>query len=117
VANIGNIDHGATISGYLGLILMSGAYIGIGLFASSITNNQIVALLLALLIGIFFQFLFSAIGSNMTGWMGELFAGLSVTRHFESITRGVIDTKDVIFFASIAVLGIFSAESMISKRN
>jgi ABC-2 type transport system permease protein len=117
VANIGNIDHGATISGYIGLLLMSGAYIGIGLFASSITNNQIVALLLALLFGIFFQFLFSAIGSNMTGWLGELFAGLSVTRHFESITRGVIDTKDVIFFASIAVLGIFSAESMISKRN
>jgi ABC-2 type transport system permease protein len=117
VANIGNIDHGATISGYIGLLLMSGAYIGIGLFASSITNNQIVALLLALLFGIFFQFLFSAIGSSMTGWLGELFAGLSVTRHFESISRGVIDTKDVIFFASIAVLGIFSAESMISKRN
>jgi ABC-2 type transport system permease protein len=53
----------------------------------------------------------------MTGWLGELFAGLSVTRHFESISRGVIDTKDLIYFASIAVLGIFSAESMISKRN
>ena len=117
VANIGNIDHGATISGYIGLMLMSAAYIGIGLFASSLTNNQIVALLLALLFGIFFQFLFNAIGSNMTGWLGELFAGLSVTRHFESIARGVIDTKDVVFFASITVLGIFSAESMISKRN
>ena len=50
VSQIGNIDHGATICGYLGLILMSAAYIGIGLFASSITNNQIVAFLLALLI-------------------------------------------------------------------
>jgi ABC-2 type transport system permease protein len=116
VANIGNIDHGATISGYFGLLLMSAAYIGIGLFASSLTSNQIVALLLALLIGIFFQFLFDAIGSNFTGWMGELISGLSVTRHFESITRGVIDTKDVIFFLSLALLGILFAELMISKR-
>ena len=117
VANIGNIDHGATISGYFGLLLMSAAYIGLGLFASSITSNQIVALLVALLIGIFFQFLFNAIASNFTGWLGELIAGLSVTRHFESITRGVIDTKDVIFFLSLAVIGVLFAELMISKRN
>lgn len=117
VANIGNIDHGATISGYVGLLLMSAGYIGIGLFASSLTNNQIVALLLALLIAICFQFLFNAIGGNFTGWLGELFAGLSVTRHFESIIRGVIDTKDVIFFLSLAALGVLSAEAMISKRN
>ncbi|HLF64684.1 MAG TPA: ABC transporter permease [Saprospiraceae bacterium] len=116
VANIGSIDHGATISGYFGLLLMSAAYIGIGLFASSVTSNQIVALLLALLIAIFFQFLFNAIGSNFTGWLGELISGLSVTRHFESITRGVIDTKDIIFFLSLALLGILFAELMISKR-
>lgn len=117
VSNIGNIDHGATISGYLGLLLMSAGYIGIGLFASSVTNNQIVALLLALLIGICFQFLFNAIGSNLTGWMGELITSLSVTRHFESVTRGVIDSKDIVFFLSLATLGVLSAESMISKRN
>ena len=117
IANIGNIDHGATIAGYIGLILMSAAYVGIGLFASSLTSNQIVALLLALLIGICFQFLFNAIGSNLTGWMGELFADLSMTRHFESISRGVIDTKDVVFFLSLAALGLLSAEAMISKRN
>ena len=116
VANIGNIDHGATLSGYFGLLLMSAAYIGIGLFASSLTNNQIVALLLALLIGIFFQFLFNAIGSNFTGWLGALISGLSVTDHFESVTRGVIDTKDIIFFLSLTVIGILFAELMISKR-
>jgi gliding motility-associated transport system permease protein len=117
VAYLGNIDHGATISGYLGLLLMSAGYIGIGLFASSLTNNQIVALLLALLIGICFQFLFNAIGSNITGLLGEIFSDLSVTGHFESIIRGVIDTKDVIFFLSLASLGVLFAESMISKRN
>ena len=53
----------------------------------------------------------------MTGWLGEVFADLSMTRHFESISRGVIDTKDVIFFLSLAALGVLSAETMISKRN
>src|SRR5688572_7696784 len=54
LANIGNLDHGEIISGYLAMILMSGAYISIGLFTSSITNNQIVAFLLSYFIGLFF---------------------------------------------------------------
>ena len=65
IANIGNIDHGATLSGYLALLLMSAAYIAIGLFTSSITNNQIVAFLLALFIGIFFHFIFGMVASGM----------------------------------------------------
>lgn len=116
VSSIGNMDHGATISGYLGLILVSGAYIAIGLFASSLTNNQIVAFLLALLIGILFQFLFNIISSGMSGWLGELISHLSVTRHFESISRGVIDSKDIVFFVSLTVLGLLFSEVVISKR-
>lgn len=116
VASIGDIDHGATIAGYLGLILLSSAYISIGLFTSSLTNNQIVAFLLALLIGIFFQFLFDALSGNFTGWLGELFRDLSVTTHFESIARGVLDSKDLVYFLSLTVLGLLLAELMISKR-
>lgn len=116
VAKIGNIDHGATISGYLSLILMSAAYIAIGLLASSITNNQIVAFLLALLVGIFFHFLFDAFAQNMTGWMGELFDTLSLQQHFTSMMRGVIDTKDLIYFGSLIFLGLLLSELVISKR-
>lgn len=116
VANLGNIDHGATISGYLGLVLMSSCYIAFGIFASSVTNNQIVAFLLALFICILFHFLFSFIGSNASGWIAELFGSLSMSRHFESISRGVIDTKDLIYFLSVTVLGLFLAEFMVSKR-
>ena len=70
IAKLGNIDHGVVWSGYLGLLLLSAAYIALGLFASSITNNQIVAFLLALFIGIFFQFLFDAIATDITGITG-----------------------------------------------
>lgn len=116
VNSLGDMDHGATICGYLGLLLMSAAYIGIGLFASSLTNNQIVAFLMALIIGIFFHFLFDAIASGMSGWMGSFFDSLSLRSHFESIARGVIDTKDVIYFLSLAIVGVLLAELNISKR-
>jgi len=58
ISKLGNLDTGGVICGYLALILMSAAYTSIGLFASSITNNQIVAFLSALFIGLFFHFIF-----------------------------------------------------------
>lgn len=116
VAKLGDIDHGATISGYIGLILMSSAYIAIGLFASSITNNQIVAFLLALLIGIVFHFILDVIGSGSRGLMGQILNDLSVSKHFDSISRGVIDTKDILFFLGLTALGLFLSEIFISKN-
>ena len=116
VARLGDIDHGATIAGYFGLLLMSAAYISIGLFTSSLTNNQIVAFLLALFIGIFFHFLFDMMASSMKGQMGELFSTLSLRNHYQSIVRGVLDTKDLLYFASLIFMGIILAELNISNR-
>jgi len=117
VASIGPIDHGAVWTGYLGLLLMSAAYISIGLFASSITTNQIVAFLLALLIGIFFHMLFGFLARNFPGFIGALLNYLSLDSHYESITRGVVDSKDLIYFLSIIFLGLFAAVTAIAKRN
>ncbi len=117
VAAMGPIDNGATICGYLGLILMSMVYISIGIFASSITKNQIVAFLLSLFIGVFFLIIFSVLSNNFTGFLGQLFSYLDLSTHFDSISRGVIDTKDVIYFLSITVLGLILAETSLSKRN
>lgn len=117
VARLGPIDHGSTITGYLGLILMSCGYIAIGLLASSLTNNQIVAFLIALLAGVVFQFILGSIGSGQSGWIGSLLTDMSVPHHFESMSRGVIDTKDVIYFLSLTFLGLMLTEIVISKRN
>lgn len=117
ISQLGNIDDGAVIGGYLGLILLSASYISIGLFASSMTQNQIVAILLALLMSVFFHFLFDAIGSNLTGMLGGLFNFLSIRTHFDSISRGVIDSRDIIYFLSIIVLGLLFAQVMLSRRN
>jgi len=117
LANIGNIDFGEIFSGYLGLLLMSAAYISIGLYASSITSNQIVAFLLALLIGLFFHLIFGVLANNNTGFVGQILNTLSLSDHFESISRGVIDTRDLIYFLSIISIGLFLSELSLTKRN
>ncbi|GJQ64789.1 MAG: ABC transporter permease [Melioribacteraceae bacterium] len=117
ISYLGSIDHGAVWSGYLGMLLISMAYISIGLFASSQTNNQIVALLTALLIGTFFQIIFDVLAGNFTGFLGQFFSYLSISTHYESIARGVIDTKDLLYFLSITFFGLTLAESVLSKRN
>src|SRR5690554_261136 len=116
VWKLGPIDHGAVWTGYFGLLLMSSAYISIGLFASTITNNQIVAFLLALFIGIFFHIIFEFLASNMSGILGSVFNYLSISNHYQSVSRGVIDSKDLIYFLSIIFMGIVSAEAVLVKR-
>ncbi len=117
LSNIGNIDGGAIFLGYTGLLLMSAAYIGIGIFASSISQNQIVAFLFALFIGLFFHIIFGVLANAATGWLGGLFNYLDLNTHFESISRGVLDTKDLIYFLSIMFVGLYLSVISLAKRN
>ena len=117
ISKLGNIDSGGIICGYMALILMSAAYTSIGMFASSITNNQVVAFLSALVIGLFFHFIFEIIANDMTGSFGKVINYLSVNVHFESLSRGVVDSKDLVYFGSIILMGLFLTEVSLSKRN
>lgn len=116
VASYGNLDLGVAICGYLGLILMSSAYVSIGLYMSSLTGNQITALLLSWIICLIFGLLLDIIANTFTGIIGETLSLLSFSTHFESIQRGVIDLKDIIFFLSVTFLGLFMSEISLSKR-
>ena len=117
IANLGNIDAGQILCGYLGLMLMSAMYISIGLYTSSITSNQVVAFLAALFIGLFFHILFGIMAQTFTGAAGQVLEGLSLTNHLESISRGVLDTRDLIYFISFTIIGILLAENSLVKRN
>jgi ABC-2 type transport system permease protein len=117
VANIGKVDHGAILFGYLGLALMSAAYISIGIFTSCLSNNQIIAFLLALCIGIFFQIIFDVFADSLPGFLGRVSHFMSMSTHFESIARGVFDSKDIIYFLSIITLGLVGSEAVLSKRD
>lgn len=117
VSYLGDIDHGGVMGGYLGLLLLSAAYIGIGILASSFTSNQIVAFLLALIVTISFHFLFGIVASGIEGPVGQVFHFLSAQTHFDSLSRGVIDSRDLLFFLSILILGLVLSTSMLSRRN
>ncbi|MDH5299433.1 MAG: Gldg family protein, partial [Desulfobulbaceae bacterium] len=103
VACLGNLDWGPVVGGYVGALLMASAYIAIGLFISSRTDNQIVALILSVLLsGLFFL-----VGSeNITDFagsdLGELLRALGTGSRFASIERGVIDLRDVAYYLSLA---------------
>ena len=114
IAWLGKMDHGATITGYLGLMLMAGAYIAIGLFASSITNNQIVAFLLAAFL-CFFVFMAFDFLSRLPVFFGktdDLVQAIGIQYHYNSMSRGVLDSRDVVYFMSLTA--VFLAATVLS---
>ena len=117
LANLGNLDQGELVCGYLALLLMSACYTSIGLYASSSTNNQIVAFLSALSIGLLFHLIFEVLATNSGGILSTVFSMLSLSSHYDSISRGVVDTRDVLYFVSITAIGLLLAELNLTKRN
>lgn len=116
IANLGNIDNGAVFGGYLALILISGVYVSIGIFASSLTNNTIVAFILSLFIGIFFQFLFDVMTPVVPTFLGNIFNYLSLSTHFQYMAKGVIGITDIIYLLSLIALGLILATSSLRRR-
>ncbi len=102
----GNIDTGGMWGSYIGLLFLASVFVSIGIFASSITENQVVAFIVAVFL-CFFSFIgFDSIsGLDLFGKVDTLIMSLSVNEHYISMSRGVIDTRDVFYFLS--VIGIF----------
>ncbi|HEU0137882.1 MAG TPA: gliding motility-associated ABC transporter permease subunit GldF [Flavobacterium sp.] len=98
----GNIDMGSTMGSYFGLLFLIAAYTAIGIFTSTLSDNQIVAFILAVFLCFFFYFGFEGL-SQLIGFEG-LISSLGMDSHFRSMSRGVIDTRDVIYFISISLL-------------
>jgi gliding motility-associated transport system permease protein len=115
VAALGPLDKGTTVASYLGALLMSGAFVAIGIMASSFTRNQIVAALVAFFIG-FGLFLLGALVGVLPRSLAPLAAALSIGSHFMNIARGVIDTRDVLYYASIIVACLLVAQTTLDSR-
>jgi len=106
-----NLDIGSTLGSYTGVLLLVLCYVAIGIFCSSVTSNQIIAFLLAAVLCFIMYFGFEGFSTVIEN-DGLAFLGLKY--HYESMARGVIDTRDVIYFLSIAVL--FFALSELSLK-
>jgi ABC-2 type transport system permease protein len=115
VAFLGDIDHGPVIGGYLGLLLMAGVYVAVGLFASSLTENQIVAFILGLLM-MFALFMMDKVLIFIPDFMTSVVEYLGIDFHFSNIARGVIDTRDIIYFVSVLGFSLYLSVVSMERR-
>jgi len=99
----GNIDMGSTIGSYFGLLFLIAAYTSIGIFTSTLSENQIVAFIIAVFLCFFFYFGFEGLATLLPEY-SSIISVFGMQNHFKSMSRGVIDTRDVIYFLSITVL-------------
>jgi ABC-2 type transport system permease protein len=111
----GNPEIAPWLTGYLGLFLMGALFIAIGLFFSSLTENQIVAAFLTFVTLLLFLVLNWVTSSGAGGWRA-IVGYLSFSDHFEDMTRGILDTKDLVYYLTFSFFGLFLAHSVIQSR-
>lgn len=117
-APAGNIDAGGTIGSYLGLTFLAMAFVAIGLFASSVTNSQIVGFLLALALTFWCYFGFDLLASLpvFDGGLGLFLQSLGMQEHFRSLGRGLIDSRDVVYFLSFTAFFLLLTVISLERR-
>lgn len=99
----GNIDMGSTIGSYFGLLFLIAAYCSIGIFTSTLSENQIVAFILSVFLCFVFYFVFEGLSTYLPS-VENFISSLGMDNHFKSMSRGVIDTRDVLYFISLTIL-------------
>lgn len=102
----GNPDKGGIVGGYLGALLFCGAIVSVGLFTSSLTQNQIVAAVLSFAI-LLILWVVDGLSSVFGGTIGALLSYVALYPHFNDMTRGAIDTKDVVYYVSLILIALF----------
>ena len=116
VSALGDLDWGPVWGGYVGLLLLGGAYLALGLVVSATTHNQIVAFMGGFLL-CFAVYLVGRTAAGAPAWLVPVVEGLSFERRFAQIARGVIDVRDVAFFLSVIVVGVgLTAEVLGARR-
>jgi len=115
ISTIGPLDWGPIIAGYIGLILLGATYIAVGLLTSALTRNQIVAFILGFAI-CFLLFLVDKTLMFIPGPLVGLFEYLGVEFHFQNFTRGIIDSKDVIYFLSLLLITFAGTRLILARR-
>jgi len=115
---VGDLDSGAILGSYFGLILLGQSFVSIGIFASSLSQNQIVAFVLSTFLCFFVYYGFDFL-SRLPVFVGksdDLVQMLGIDSHYKSISRGVIDTRDLIYFISLTAIFLLSTQLVLSKR-
>ncbi len=113
----GNIDTGGTFGSYIGLLLLGTSFVSIGVFASSLSSNQIVSFIIAAFLCLFFYLGFEAIYTfSFFGKFDLFIQSLGMNYHYTSLSRGVIDTRDLLYFLSINAFFIMLTHLVLQSR-
>jgi len=115
LSGLGDLDFGSVIAGYVGLIFLGATYLSIGVFTSSLTQNQIVAFITSFVI-IFALYMLDKVLIFLPSFLSSFFEYLSVDYHFSNISRGVIDSRDVIYYLSLIFFFLFLAVKALESR-
>ena len=114
---IGNIDTGGLAGSYLGLFLLGAAFTSIGIFSSAISDNQIVSFVLSMFLCFFFYLAFDLLSDFQLLWSFDYWVGWrSINNHYESISRGVVDSRDLVYFFSIIALFLGLSKTIFGSR-
>jgi len=106
---VGNVDSGAFWGSFIGLFFLAGVYVAIGTFSSSLSNNQIISFVVALVLSFFFYYGFDLLASFFTsGQAIQYLESIGINSHYKSMSRGVIDSRDVIYFVGVSVVFILA---------
>lgn len=113
----GNIDSGAVIGSYLGLLLLGASFVSIGIFASALSDNQIIAFTIAIFLCFICFSGFDSISSlALFGKIDQLIKQLGINAHYQSISRGVLDTRDAVYFLGFIGLFIWLTKTVLESR-
>ncbi len=99
----GNVDLGSTMGSYFGLLFLIASYTAIGIFTSTLSENQIVAFILSVFLCFVFYFAFDGLATYLPK-SENFISSLGMDSHFKSMSRGVIDTRDILYFVSVTIL-------------
>ena len=113
---LGDLDSGPVIGGYAGALLLAGAYSAIGIWASSLTRNQVIAFLVSAA-GCFFLTIISSILIFLPAFLTGFFQYLGAVFHFNNIAKGVIDSRDLIYFFSLMLVALFGTYIVIKEKS
>lgn len=113
----GNIDTGAMWGSYLGLLMLGSTFVSIGIFASAVTDNQIVSFIVSMFLCFVFYIAFDYLGQldalrSISFWV----QWLGISSHYDSISRGVLDTRDAVYFLSVITLFILLTKAVFGSR-
>jgi len=115
ISSLGNPDFGAVMGGYLALILLVGVYLAIGIFTSSLTHNQIIAFITAFVI-IFMLFILDKVIIFFPAYIANILEFISIDYHFNNISRGVVDSRNIFYYASLIFLFLFLTVQTLESR-